>query len=204
MNFSRQLSPALAISLPERSTFLLPALSVWASLAIYLGSRKQSLGIVSLIATMESKPLVVLVGLTLVGIFTVFVLGHVVDLLSQLIYERLLADKLDGFPHERIVPISQTTGNYRRFVKRKRTNLRRPTFFFEGAKLLISSVVLTNINEDIPRRSMLYGCQSQNPDSLNIKKRRQCDPTQVVKQSELSGSGMNAAGRKGESGKFPQ
>lgn len=111
MRYSRQLSPALTISLPERSTFLLPALSVWASLAIFLGSRKQGLGVVSLIATLESKPIVVLVGLTLLGIFTVFLLGHVVDLLSQLIYERLLADKLDGFPHERIVPVSQTTGH---------------------------------------------------------------------------------------------
>ena len=72
----------------------------------------------------------------------VFTIGHILDLSSQFILERLFADKLVGFPHERIVPINATTPRYELFQKRKREKFGRAITFYEGTKVALTATSL--------------------------------------------------------------
>lgn len=137
---NRGVVPSLTLGLPERSGFLIPAITVWVAIVVNLAALKRKTGVTGLLAILESQHLVSLVGLTLLAIYSIFLLGHVLDLLSNGISERFLSNKLDGYPHERIVPVRYTTRFYSRLKYRKETNLRRLSFFFEGAKLLVSGV----------------------------------------------------------------
>lgn len=144
-------TPNMTLALPERSTFLLPALTLWSSIVIYLISRKRNLGIIASLDRLDSKPAIAIIGIALLGVFTLFVIGHILDLLSSLVFERFLSDKLHGFPHERVVPSSHTTGRYLLFVQKKRTDMRRVSFFYEGAKLLVISISLLILVQIIAR-----------------------------------------------------
>ena len=145
------IAPSMTLALPERSTFLLPALTLWSSIVIYLISRKRNLGIITSLDRLDNKPAVAIIGIALLGVFTLFVVGHILDLLSSLVFERFLSDKLHGFPHERVVPPSHTTGRYLLFIQKKRTDMRRVSFFYEGAKLLVISTSLLVFGQIIIR-----------------------------------------------------
>ena len=132
--------PSLVIGLPERSGFLLPALTVWVAGALNFASLKRTAGVTDLLNSLEGQPIVLIVGLALLGVYMVFLLGHIIDLLSNGINERFLANKMDGYPHERLIPFEYTTPKHRELESTRRTNLKRMSFFFEGAKLMISSV----------------------------------------------------------------
>lgn len=123
----------------ERSAFFFPAVTVWASMVIWLLVQRREAGLFASLQLMEKQSWLVVVAMLLIALGTVFAIGHVVELLSQSIVERFLADKLDGFPHERLLPAKYSTVRYVRFSRMKRSNLNRPTFFYEGAKLFISS-----------------------------------------------------------------
>jgi hypothetical protein len=146
-----KLSPSLVLGLPERSGFLLPALTVWAAIAVNLGALKRQSGILELFAVLDSQRFVTVVGLTVIGIYSVFLLGHVLDLLSNGVSERFLANKMDGYPHERIVPVAYTTTHHSKFKYRRQTNLKRLSFFFEGAKLLIGGSTMLVLSAIILR-----------------------------------------------------
>lgn len=137
---NRGVVPSLTIGLPERSGFLIPAITVWSAIVINIAALKRNTGFLGLLAILETQHIVSIIGLSLIAIYSIFLLGHVIDLLSNGISERFLSNKMDGYPHERIVPLEFTTKLYSHLHHRKKTNLRRLSFFFEGAKLLISGV----------------------------------------------------------------
>ena len=133
------LRPSLQIAPAERSSFVLPSLTVFSALVIWVLVRKLGIGLIPFLESLDKLSWLVVFTIAMVMLFAVFSIGHLIDLLSHTILERFLADKLDGFPHERIVPLKNSTRRYHRFLHRKRRNINRPTFFFEGAKLFIAS-----------------------------------------------------------------
>ena len=131
---------SLQVAPAERSAFLVPAATVLIPILLWILIQKLQLGLVPLLDDVAAKSWLVVAALTLSLILAMFSIGHVVDLLSHTLLERFLSDKLDGFPHERIVPETHSTPRYFRFIHRKKSNLRRPTFFYEGAKLFVAAL----------------------------------------------------------------
>ncbi|MRR56814.1 MAG: hypothetical protein EG824_01160 [Deltaproteobacteria bacterium] len=130
--------PAIySLSSTERSSFFLPALTVSSSILIWLLVRKFDAGLLSILRELAGERNLVIAAVVSIAMLVVFAVGHVLDLISHSVYERFLSDKLDGYPHERIVPLAHTTIRYKMFIARKRTNMRRPGFLYEGVKALI-------------------------------------------------------------------
>lgn len=133
---------SLVLGIPERSGFLLPAITVWTAIVLSLTALKQQKGIFDLLSILEAKGIVFLLGVAFLGIYTLFLLGHALDLISNGISERFLANKLDGFPHERVVPMDSSTPWFCLQDKLRESQYLRPTFFYEGAKILVVSLCL--------------------------------------------------------------
>lgn len=148
-----------SVSGTERSSFFLPALTVSSSLLIWILVRKFETGLFTMLQKLAGEKVIVVMVVLAICMLVIFAVAHVLDLLSQSVFERFLSDKLDGFPHERVVPFAHTTSRYKKFLARKRTNMRRPGFLYEGAKALISSVsilIITNILLRYPNTSSRY------------------------------------------------
>ena len=156
--------PNLILGIPERSGFLLPALTIWTAILIYFAARKGNIGISDLLVILQNKETITIVGLALLGIYTIFILGHIVDLLSNGVNERFLANKMNGYPHERIVPIEHTTSSFNLHQNTKKTIIKRASFFFEGAKLLIASTSLYVFIRIVERHPRI----KQIPNSIEI------------------------------------
>ena len=147
-----QIPKTLSVAPSERSRYLLPAITVSFGIAIWLltrasgidsqGKRWQGIGVVDFLLKHQSEPAIVYVAAAAIAMLVVFTIGHILDLSSQFILERLFADKLGGFPHERIVPINATTRRYKLFLKRKRAKFGRAITFYEGTKVALTATSL--------------------------------------------------------------
>lgn len=133
------LKTSVQIAPAERSAFILPSLTVLSAILIWILVRKLEIGLIPFLESFDKHVWLVVTVVALLLLFALFSIGHMIDQLSHTILERFMADKMDGFPHERIVPLMHSTCRYHRFLRRKRTKYMRPTFLFEGAKLFIAS-----------------------------------------------------------------
>lgn len=152
---NKSLKPDFSITIPERSVFILPALTIWTAAVINLGSRKFQVTIPDILSALQHKSPIFISGIVLLAVYTVFIAGHILDLLSNGINERFLANKMDGFPHERLVPFANTTNSHEHFTNRKLTNIRSPKFIYEGAKLIICIGALYSITRIVERYDIL-------------------------------------------------
>lgn len=131
-----------SVSGTERSSFFLPALTVSSSFLVWILVRKFEMGLFPTLQRLANEKAILVIAVVTICLLVIFAVSHVIDLLSQSIFERFLSDKLDGFPHERIVPMAHTTIRYKRFLSRKKTNMRRPGFLYEGAKAMVASAAV--------------------------------------------------------------
>lgn len=128
-----------SVSGTERSAFFLPAITVSSSLLLWVLVRKFETGLYQMLRQLAGEKVLVVASVIAIFLLVAFATAHVVDLLSHALFERFLSDTLDCFPHERVVPYHQTTKRYKKFLALKRTNIRRTSFIFEGAKALVAA-----------------------------------------------------------------
>ena len=165
---------AFSVAPGERSRYLLPAITVTFGIAIWLltrasgidssGKRWQGIGVVDFLLKHQSEPAIVYVVAVCVAMLVIFTIGHILDLSSQFILERLFADKLGGFPHERIVPIGATTPRYELFQKRKRAKFGRTITFYEGTKAALAATSLLVLCQILFRAPNVHA----NPDAAFV------------------------------------
>jgi hypothetical protein len=139
----------------EKTGYLLPSITLALSVGLWLLGKKHYLAQVpqattsqapakygnSLNSTIDvlnslfsgnSAITVVLIFLTTAAL--IFILAHVIDTVSEYIFERLFANKMQGYPHERLVPFSETTTRYVLFRAEFKTSPRASRFLYEGLK----------------------------------------------------------------------
>jgi hypothetical protein len=105
----------------ERTSSLLPALTVSFGILIWLARRRFDTSVGELFDALSAHSSYATIAVfTLIFAGLLFLIAHALDLFSAFAFERLYVDKLHGFPHERIVPIDETTDRYKYFVKNKK------------------------------------------------------------------------------------
>jgi hypothetical protein len=98
------LRTSIHVAPAERSSFILPSATVLGTIIVWILAQKFGVGLIPFLEDNNKSSWLVIVTLILLLVFAVFSIGHAIDMLSNTILERFLSDKLDGFPHERIVP----------------------------------------------------------------------------------------------------
>lgn len=141
----------------EKTGYLLPSVTLVLAIGVWLIGKKhhlaQKLGVAPLSNTGSTEKIkstiellnsvflgnsavtIVLILLTIAAL--VFILAHVIDTLSEYVFERLFANKLQGYPHERLVPYAYTTSRYKKFRASLKTQTRANRFLYEGLKSLL-------------------------------------------------------------------
>jgi hypothetical protein len=141
-----QVSDSFKFSPIERTSFLLPSVTLVFSMCVWFavrglnGAEKTPGAAQSLIEFLEDFATHATLTLILVGlcmVMLIFVVAHILDTLSTTIYERFLHDSLQGFPHERIVPRKFSTKKHRALLKLRKVRLWPPRFLNEGVKVII-------------------------------------------------------------------
>lgn len=155
-----QFPKSLNINTSERSRYILPSVTVTFGLTIWFLTRTGGKGIIDFLLAHQSAPIILYIAAIAIAVFSIFTIGHILDLSSQFILERLFADKLGGFPHERLVPIRATTARYRLFLKRKRAVFGRSISFYEGTKVAIVATSLLTICHISYRSPKIYSSSS--------------------------------------------
>lgn len=121
----------------ERTAFILPAITLFFALCAWTLVKKLNAGPLPTLDALAKHSGLSFAILSVSSVAIIFMLAHILDTLSSSFYERFLSDKLQGFPHERIVPIAKTTVRYRQFIRNNRTRLWIPRFLYEGVKSMV-------------------------------------------------------------------
>jgi hypothetical protein len=147
----------------EKTGYLLPSITIALSVGLWLlgkkhylaseldgtKSQEQSKSGNSLNSTIDvlnslfsenSAITVALIFLTTAAL--IFILAHVIDTVSEYIFERLFANKMQGYPHERLVPFLETTERYVRFKEEFKTHFRVSRFLYEGLKSILFILIV--------------------------------------------------------------
>lgn len=107
----------------ERTSSLLPALTISFGMIIWLARRRFDTAVGELFDAMSAhSSYATLAIFSLIFLGLIFLIAHSIDLFSAFLFERLYVDKLHGFPHERIVPVDSTTDRYKNFLASKRVH----------------------------------------------------------------------------------
>lgn len=117
----------------------MPALTVSSSFLIWIIVRYQKVDLYTLLRSLSAESSFFIASILTIGLLVIYAASHILDLLSLTIFERLLSDKLNRYPHERAVPSQFSTIRYKAFQLAKISNIRAPRFPFEGVKALICS-----------------------------------------------------------------
>ena len=136
-----QFPNTLSVNPIERSRYLLPAITVTFGIAVWFLTRSGT-GTVDFLLLHQKQPAILYFAVAVIAILLIFTIGHILDLSSQFILERLYSDKLGGFPHERIVPIEATTPRYTLWLDRKHDRNERVITFYKGTKIALTAVSL--------------------------------------------------------------
>jgi hypothetical protein len=126
----------------ERSPFILPAITVWLSVIVFFLTRHH-VGVVAFLRGAKDESWTVVAGSAVFSLALLFSFAHLIETLSDLLLERTLADRLTGFPHERVIPFAGTTVRYRQFIRRQVPVFSRRFSQYEGSRIIVLAVVFS-------------------------------------------------------------
>jgi hypothetical protein len=136
----------LRFSSIERSSFLLPAITIIASFSVWMFTRNSRIVNITSLNELSSIKNTTIAIVLLFMIALTFIIAHVIDTVSYTIYGRILSDKINGFPHTKIVP------GVKRQLKMKFIDKNGPIIYFSlsrhinyGIKIMIMCVFLFSI-----------------------------------------------------------
>lgn len=122
----------------EKTAYLLPAVTVLLCLGLWLIGRKSlGSGLDAIEGIVQDYSASTLIVITLLVVTVMYILAHGIDTASDYVIERFLVDRLQGMPHERVVPEKYTTEKYKTFRVKFQTCSKEPRFLYEGIKVLV-------------------------------------------------------------------